>query len=1228
MSFPFSSAELRKIKKVQFGIWSPEEVKQNSVAHIEFPETYEAGGGTLKPKVGGLLDLRMGTSDRRFSCETCDSNSEHCPGHFGHIELAKPMFHIGFIGTVMKILRCVCFHCSKLLTDENEVRFRQSKFIKNPRNKLNFVYNICKTKTVCQADETDQQDSSTDKKGHGGCGGVQPNIKRDGLKITAEFNRKQATDESIEPKQALTAEKIHTILKRMSDQDCRALGLNPEWARPDWMILTVMPVPPPPVRPSIQMDSFTKGEDDLTHKLAEIIKYNSHLRRQEQNGAPTHIILEFASVLQYHIATYMNNEIPGQPQATQRSGRPLKSIRQRLKGKEGRIRGNLMGKRVDFSARTVITPDPNLSIDEVGVPRSIALNLTYPEIVTPFNIDRMRDLVENGPTQHPGAKFIIREDGTRLDLRYVRKKSDTHLQFGYKVERHLQDGDIILFNRQPSLHKMSMMGHRVRIQPYSTFRLNLSVTTPYNADFDGDEMNLHVPQTVETRAEILELVMSPKQVVSPQANKPVMGIVQDTLLGCRLFTKRDTFIEKDVVMNILMWLDNFDGKIPVPAILKPKKLWTGKQLFSMLIPEVNMNGFANGRPDNIEDKGHNFEISPTDTRVLIEKGDLICGIVDKRTVGNAQGSLIHIIKNEHGAEAIRQFLDGTQRIVNNWLLTHGFTVGISDTIADEATMEQINKIISSAKTEVKAIISKAQKNELEALPGSSAIDSFERSVNQVLNTARDNAGNTAQKSLHESNNIKAMVLAGSKGSYINISQIIACVGQQNVEGKRIPFNFNERTLPHFTKGDNGSESRGFVENSYLRGLTPQEFFFHSMGGREGLIDTAVKTSESGYIQRKLIKATEDIMVRYDGTVRNSLGDIIQFLYGEDSIDASFIEKQKIDCMSMNNSKLTSVYKHQPEKPDFEEGHLHYEIAYSMKNDSEVKEKLNQEYQQIVEDRNALRREIPSGEDSWPLPVNISRLIWNAQKIFQVHKQSQIDLHPVEVIKKTNDLLKDLKTKIISGFVYDDKYESQEHALTLFSRLLRSKLASKRVVNEYKLNAKAFDWLLGEIESRFVHSIVQPGEMVGAISAQSIGEPTTQMTLDTFHYAGVSSKNVTLGIPRLKEIINVAKTPKAPSLTIFLKEEYAFDSDKAKEVLCNLEHTTLAKVTAVTEIYYDPIDPENPDTIIEEDREFVKYYYEMPDIDPRMIKNLSPWLLRVELDRAMMTDKKIVDGRYQ
>lgn len=556
-----SRAPVREVNRVQFGIFPPEEIKRGSVTEegIKYPEIMENG----KPKLGGLMDPRQGVIDRNSRCQTCAGNMTECPGHFGHIDLAKPVFHPGFLTKTVKVLRCVCYYCSKLLVSPTNPKIREVMIESrnNPRRRLNMVYDLCKSKKMCEGGDdidlkphikNEDDDAAPKKLGHGGCGRFQPSVRRSGLELHAEW--KQVDDETQEKKSLVSAERVHQIFKNISNEEAIILGFDPKYARPDWMVLTVLPVPPLAVRPAIVSFGTSRNQDDLTHKLSDIVKQNNELIRNEQAGAASHVIAENVRLLQYHVVTLIDNEMPGVPKAQQKSGRPLKSIKQRLKSKEGRIRGNLMGKRVDFSARTVITPDPNLHIDEVGVPRSIAQNLTFPEIVTPFNIEDMHVLVRRGNNQYPGAKYIIRDNGERIDLRFHPKPSDLHLQFGYKVERHIRNGDVIVFNRQPTLHKMSMMGHRIRVLPWSTFRLNLSVTTPYNADFDGDEMNLHVPQSLETKAEIEQLAMVPRQIITPQSNKPVMGIVQDTLTAVRKMTKRDVFMTQEQMMNLLMFL--------------------------------------------------------------------------------------------------------------------------------------------------------------------------------------------------------------------------------------------------------------------------------------------------------------------------------------------------------------------------------------------------------------------------------------------------------------------------------------------------------------------------------------------------------------------------------------------------------------------------------------------------------------------------------------------------
>ncbi|XP_050438042.1 DNA-directed RNA polymerase II subunit RPB1-like [Adelges cooleyi] len=1210
-----SKAPLVTVKRVQFGILSPDECRRMSVTDggIHFAETMDG----KRPKLGGLMDPRQGVIDRFTRCQTCTGNMTECAGHFGHIELAKPVFHIGFLPKIIKILRCVCYYCSKLLVTPTSSKVKDilmnSK--RQPRKRLVFIYDLCKAKTVCeggdQLDITNDPNPPDTKPGHGGCGRFQPKIRRTGLDLTAEW--KHVNDESQDKKITLTAERALEILKHITDEEIIILGMDPKFSRPEWMVLTVLPVPPLAVRPAVVMHGSARNQDDLTHKLADIVKCNNELKHNEQAGAATHILSQSLKMLQFHVATFVDNDMPGLPRAMQKSGKPLKSLKARLKGKEGRIRGNLMGKRVDFSARTVITPDPNLRIDEVGVPRSIAQNMTFPEIVTPFNIDEMIKLVHRGHSQYPGAKYIIRDNGERVDLRFHPRPSDLHLQCGYKVERHIKNGDLVVFNRQPTLHKMSMMGHRVRVLPWSTFRMNLSCTSPYNADFDGDEMNLHVPQSMETRAEVENIHITSRQIITPQNNKPVMGIVQDTLTAVRKMTKRDVFIEKEQLMNLLMHLPNWNGRMPVPCILKPKALYTGKQLFSLIIPgNVNMIRTHSTHPDD-EDNGPYRWISPGDTKVIVEHGELIMGILCKKTLGTSAGSLLHICMLELGHEICGQFYGNIQSVVNNWLLYEGHSIGIGDTIADPQTYLEIQKAIKKAKQDVIEVIQKAHSMDLEPTPGNTLRQTFENQVNRILNDARDKTGGSAKKSLTEYNNLKAMVVSGSKGSNINISQVIACVGQQNVEGKRIPFGFRKRTLPHFIKDDYGPESRGFVENSYLAGLTPSEFFFHAMGGREGLIDTAVKTAETGYIQRRLIKAMESVMVHYDGTVRNSTGQLIQFRYGEDGLRGEAVEFQNLDTIEPSHERFEEQFKFDVSNEKLMRKLFTEDVVKELSDSNNTVTELEYEWEQLNADRDTLRQIFRTGDSKVVLPCNLKRMIWNVQKIFGINKRLPTDLSPIKVLRGVRDLLD--KCVIVAGKDQLSK-QANENATLLFQCLVRSTLCTKLVSEKFRLSSEAFEWLMGEIENRFNQAQAVPGEMVGALAAQSLGEPATQMTLNTFHFAGVSSKNVTLGVPRLKEIINISKRPKAPSLTVFLTGTAARDAEKAKNVLCRLEHTTLRKVTANTAIYYDP-DPHN--TVISEDQEFVDIYYEMPDFDPTKI---SPWLLRIELDRKKMTDKKL------
>jgi len=913
-------------------------------------------------------------------------------------------------------------------------------------------------------------------------------------------------------------------------------------------------------------------------------------------------------------------------------------IRQLLERKEGLFRMKMMGKRVNFAARSVISPDPNIETSEIGIPMMIAENLYYPEVAASHNAQELRALVMRGKV-YPGAaevhipdsrggKTVVKLGPTlKMEKREaIAKQLITDIESGkppMTVFRQLRDGDPLLVNRQPTLHKPGIMAHTAKVlRCEKTIRLHYVNCNTYNADFDGDEMNLHLGQSHEVRSEIKYMMLNPRQVVSPQGNKPVMGIVQDSLLATSKYTKRDTFLEKDLAMQILMWLPVWDGMLPTPCIIKPKELWTGKQIFSKLLPvSLSMTRESAISSKNKKDDP-NFAAS--DCRVVIQNGELLAGIVCKKTIGASSGSLLHLVWLDAGPQVCRDVLSFMQKMVNQWFTYNGFTCGVADIIANDATLLLVEKTLKEAKTEVRKILADAQRGKLETQPGKTMYQSFEAKVNQRLNAAREDAGNIGSSSLDERNNIISMVNAGSKGSPINIAQIIACVGQQNVEGSRIKYGFNDRTLPHFTKDDFGAESRGFVENSYLAGLTPQEVWFHAMGGREGVIDTACKTSETGYIQRRLVKSMETLRVHYDGTSRNAMSDIIQFLYGEDGMDGLWIEDQTLELMTYDNQNLEKTFKHDYRNEDYGVKPwpwLKADTLEAIKSSSELQRKLDDEWAEIKRLKEMICREVfTDGDSKQHMPINVARLLGRAKMQAAVEDKGDAKERytPGEIIDRVNELMASLE--ITRGIQEGDTIGQavEDNAKIILNAHLRGQLGSKKILCKENLTKQSFDWLLGEIKQRFNKSCAYPGETVGVLAAQSVGEPATQMTLNTFHFAGVGAKNVTLGVPRLKELINVAKKVRTPSLAVYLSGDLGKEQERAKDVQSMLEHTTLNSVTSFTQIFWDP-DPVN--TRVKEDREWVSEYYELPDEDDNPAR-CGAWLLRIQLSNKVMTDKKL------
>jgi DNA-directed RNA polymerase subunit A' len=852
---------LKVIREIKFGILSPEKVRKMSVAKIVTADTYDDEGYPIEK---GLMDPRLGVIDPGLKCRTCGMRFGECPGHFGHIDLARPVIHMGYAKEIYNVLKSICHNCYRVLLDNEEIRKYTRKL---QEAKVREVQRQKMLKVIAKQSARRRRYTKNNVCPH--CGAELPKIK---------FEKPTTY---IEDGEKLSPSDIRARLEKISIEDAEFLGFDPEVARPEWLILTALPVAPVTVRPSITLESGARSEDDMTHKLVDIIRINQRLRENIDAGAPQLIVEDLWELLQYHVTTYFDNEVSGVPPARHRSGRVLKTLAQRLKGKEGRFRNNLSGKRVDFSARTVISPDPNVSINEVGVPLPIAMELTIPEKATIKTKDSLKKLVLRGPAQHPGANYIIRPDGKRKRIpandEDLRKTLAEEMDIGYIVERHLKDGDIVLFNRQPSLHRLSIMAHEVKVMPYRTFRLNLCVCPPYNADFDGDEMNLHIPQTEEAQAEALILMRVQEQIISPRYGEPVIGGVQDYISGGYVLTKEGTtFIKEDV--EEMLYVAGIPAEIPLD-----KETWTGKEIFSLLLPDdlnVEYKNKICRKCSVCKEKE-----CPYDGYVVIKDGKLLSGAIDGMAYkARSECKLLDKLVKDYGSNTGRQFLDSITRLILWVLAKEGITMHINDIELDQDAKGRINEVLEDGEKKVDMLIEAYHNGELEPLPGQSLEETLEKKIMQVLATARDRAGQIAEQHLGLERFAVVMAKTGAKGNMLDLTQMAACLGQMSVRGERLHRGYTNRSLAHFKPDDLSAHARGFVHSSYKRGLSPTEFFFHSMGGREGLVDTAVRTAQSGYMQRRLMNAMQDLKVEYDRTVRDNDGLIIQFKYGEDGVD--------------------------------------------------------------------------------------------------------------------------------------------------------------------------------------------------------------------------------------------------------------------------------------------------------------------------------------------------------
>ncbi len=1002
----------KRIAQIRFGLMEPKEIRQMSAVEVKTADTYKDDGHAYRQ---GLMDPHMGVIEPGLVCPTDNCKYDESPGHFGHIALELPVIHIGFVNLIKTALKATCSKCSKILlhdtpsTHPSNPELSEQDYYRTRIRDIIIKHGVGSTEFSKIIKEVEKITTGTRRGQCMHCQAMQGKIMLDKPTTFKEKKEAQGAGKG-EVERKLNPRDVREWLSAIPSEHLIFIGMDKD-NRPEWVVLKVLPVPPITVRPSITLDSGDRSEDDLTHKLVDVLRINQRLRENRDTGAPQLIVEDLWELLQYHITTYFDNQTSGIPPARHRSGRTLKTLTQRLKGKEGRFRSNLSGKRVNFCARSVISPDPYLGVNEVGVPKKIAKELTVPIRVTSRNREQMRQMILRGPDVHPGVNYIIRGDNRRvrinqrsrlinagfrchnpecnedttlrpdmhqclpapnflpglvikpeifvnpvdgsqetsyvvddeatlsnlrgedqdsqklpeddprakLHYRWMHELAQAdkvhpdphpeHLEVscphcgspsdewgdrtgvedrlatidrngnpkpGLLVERHLIDGDVAIFNRQPSLHRMSMMVHEVRVMEGHTFRFNLAVCTPYNADFDGDEMNLHVIQSEEARAEAKILMRVQEHILTPRYGGAVIGGIHDHISGAYLLSRPGTLINR---RHGLEMIGNIGWTGELPEIVKDengKECFRGQDIISLIIP------------DNI----HLRFRSRSNDDVVVKNG-MVEGTLDKRAIGAEDGRLLDAIVQTNGPELGARFLDDFTRLSIAACTSLGFTTGIDDEDLSAEALQAIRNANTEAGVLVQGALDKFGKEGkgYETRPGRTPRETLEEDIMVILDQGKQEAGDVAKDELAQSGSTNAavnMAISGARGSMDNLNMMAGSIGQAKVRGKRLERGYNERVLPHFRRGGRAAADRGFIASSFKRGLEPTEFFMLSISGRESLVDTAVRTAKSGYMQRRLINAMDDLKVYDDQmlSVRNTANRIIQFSYGEDGIDPS------------------------------------------------------------------------------------------------------------------------------------------------------------------------------------------------------------------------------------------------------------------------------------------------------------------------------------------------------
>jgi DNA-directed RNA polymerase II subunit RPB1 len=1142
------------------------------------PETFNND----TPVTGGVADIRAGSYSQGIQCGTCGQNLNKCPGHMGHIKLSEPVYHRGFLESVEGILNCCCIKCRNLLPKISEDTKEELINTLSKKQRLSYVKKLSKNVQICYV-----------------CGNPAYKIKQDtktgAITLISEPKKKQDEKEPGKrkrPPQHIPAQLAYDMLSEISQSNCNFLGLN---YRPENLITTIHPLASIQIRPSIRTDAVAtqRKEDGITVVCLNIVKSNENLKDAKGDGSLKSTNTdESYYLLQIHCDAFFSNDDTGASKLLQKNKQPIKSITERIKGKDGRIRGNLMGKRVNMSARSVITSEL-CALNEIRIPLAIAKKITYPEIVTDRNINFLQKIVNNGPARYPGANFIKKR--VYINGEYVEKeyslaaylKTPKQIIIGDVVERHLIDGDAILFNRQPSLHKMSMMGHICKIIPdprILTFGLNVNVTEPYNADFDGDEMNLHAPQSPQTLCEILAICNVAKRFVHPGTSKISFQIKQDTVMGCYVQTLDTTYIDWKDCMNISMITSK--GLSEFPA----NKQISGRDLLSLIIPpNINITKY--------KDNG--------DYVMNVINGKLLAGTLSK------PDAMFILQKTwfQNGSTDSLHFIDDLHMMMLRFLMIYGFTTSIGDTYINDEIMNEVNKIKETVRKSTETNIT-----EYENDPYKITQFAFEENQKTSLQAKQNDVNKLMMTNLSKNGGLYKAILSGSSGADLNASQIAAFIGQTIVEGKRIQNKFNNRTLPCFFQYENSASARGFIFNSFVKGMDPVELFFHCAGSREGIINTSINTANTGYVQRRLIKLLEDIKQEYDGTVRNAVGKIIQIVYGDNGVNVEKQIEQKIGIMSLNNESIRKKYIYNDE-----------ELSKYGNIKNETNNKL---YEKLIKMRDKMRKiqtklstNSMAFKESFMMPVDLTQYITNIKNLTERNGKNLVDPH--YVLENIKEMYNSNESRII---IYNPiknnsiKKRDDKQVKFLLKMYLYDVLCPKRCTNEYLLSKTEFDSIKHYFYATIMRSKIEGGEMVGVISGQSIGEPVSQINMKSFHSAG-TGRGVAGGFPRITELLSVSPNIKNPIIKIMVKDKYKENKNVVSKIASNLKYTTLRDVVESAQIIYDP-EPFSENSIMVNDGVDDVFEGSKGKNSCQKDIKLLPWTIRLALSKEKMYSRNV------